>query len=451
MYLEKAILTKQELDTLKPIDTGLEERVMQKMRLDWNYHSNSIEGNSLTYGETKSLIMHHITADGKPLRDHFEITGHNDALLWVIDLVKGDRAITENFIRELHKLILKENFLKPAITPTGEKTTKEIKVGEYKTQSNHVETITGEIFYFAEPHEVKAKMTDLIDWYNEKEKEGTNNPIVFAAEFHYKFIRIHPFGDGNGRIARILMNFILMKYGYHPAIIKKETKEEYYKVLRLADANNIEPFIEFIAESVNESLTLMLNGIKGLPFEDDNDIDKQFWLLDQKINVLSSNINKFKSPEIINKIINHNIVDLYKELVLQSEKFVDYYISISSAIYYSNDNKVGRLTKKENGFKKIDLSNLKIISEATVLRLQFMFFDFNRKGVIPFFHSQSLTINFENLFYEIFDPPVIIRKSYDEEITNEEIKAIINKITQDHIKYIEQQLSNSTNHNPTIL
>ena len=81
MYLEKAIITKHELDALKPFDKALEERAMQKMRLDWNYHSNSIEGNSLTYGETKSLILHHITAQGKPLRDHFEITGHNEATL----------------------------------------------------------------------------------------------------------------------------------------------------------------------------------------------------------------------------------------------------------------------------------------------------------------------------------------------------------------------------------
>ena len=108
MYLEKVIIAKQELDSLRPLDIGLEERVMQKLRLDWNYHSNSIEGNSLTYGETKSLILHHITAQGKPLRHHFEITGHNEALLWIIELINGERTITENFIRELHLLILKD-------------------------------------------------------------------------------------------------------------------------------------------------------------------------------------------------------------------------------------------------------------------------------------------------------------------------------------------------------
>ena len=439
MYLEKAILTKQELDSLKPIDKGLEERVMQKMRLDWNYHSNSIEGNSLTYGETKSLIMHHITADGKPLRDHFEITGHNEALLWVIDLVKWDRAITENFIRELHKLILKENFLKPAITPTGDSTTKEIKVGEYKTQPNHVKTITGEIFYFAEPHEVKAKMTDLIDWYNEKEKEATINPIVFATEFHYKFIRIHPFDDGNGRIARILMNFILMKHGYHPAIIKKETKEEYFKVLRQADANNIEPFVEYIAESVYNSLILMTNAIKGLAFEDDNDVDKQFWLLEQKIK--GSEEKKAKaieeaeknnvSRENIFKIFSKTIEPLKHELDIQNSKFKKYYEEIDE--YYRID---GYISNAET-LKK---ASLLIRNEATII-FDFKSFKFNEKQNYSF----ELNFVFEDKFYFIRDinSRTLYKNSYNHFISKDEILNIVNLISKKHIDYIDQIISNN--------
>jgi len=439
LYLEKAILTKQELDSLKPIDKGLEERVMQKMRLDWNYHSNSIEGNSLTYGETKSLIMHHITADGKPLRDHFEITGHNEALLWVIDLVKWDRAITENFIRELHKLILKENFLKPAITPTGDSTTKEIKVGEYKTQPNHVKTITGEIFYFAEPHEVKAKMTDLIDWYNEKEKEATINPIVFATEFHYKFIRIHPFDDGNGRIARILMNFILMKHGYHPAIIKKETKEEYFKVLRQADANNIEPFVEYIAESVYNSLILMTNAIKGLAFEDDNDVDKQFWLLEQKIK--GSEEKKAKaieeaeknnvSRENIFKIFSKTIEPLKHELDIQNSKFKKYYEEIDE--YYRID---GYISNAET-LKK---ASLLIRNEATII-FDFKSFKFNEKQNYSF----ELNFVFEDKFYFIRDinSRTLYKNSYNHFISKDEILNIVNLISKKHIDYIDQIISNN--------
>ena len=101
-------------------------------------------------------------------------------------------------------------------------------------------------------------MNDLLNWFNEKRIVENINPIFLAAEFHYKFIRIHPFDDGNGRTARILMNFILMQFGYPPAIIKTEDKANYFAVLQLADAGEIEPFIDFIAKNLNQNIIPML-------------------------------------------------------------------------------------------------------------------------------------------------------------------------------------------------
>src|SRR5690606_29582399 len=134
-----------------------ESRIMQKFRLDWNYHSNKLEGNSLTYGETKALLLFGITAQGKPLKDHFEITGHNEAINWVLEILKGDYPLTEHFIRELHKLILKEPYQVDAVSPEGLPTKRWITIGQYKTTPNHVKTKTGEIFYFATPEETPAK------------------------------------------------------------------------------------------------------------------------------------------------------------------------------------------------------------------------------------------------------------------------------------------------------
>lgn len=149
---------KKELDALRPINEEAEQKIMQKFRLDWNYHSNNIEGNSLSFGETKALILFGVTAQGKPLKDHFEITGHDEAVKWVLGIVKAERPITENFIRELHTLILKESYEVDAITQEGKPTKKRINVGEYKKTPNHVRTITGEIFRFAEPEETPAIM-----------------------------------------------------------------------------------------------------------------------------------------------------------------------------------------------------------------------------------------------------------------------------------------------------
>ena len=213
--LENAQALFEELESLRPLSKEDEQRIMQKFRLDWNYHSNHLEGNQLTYGETKALILFNITAQGKPLKDHIEMTGHNEAIEWIIDVIKEGRPMTENFIKQLHELLLKEPYEVEAITPDGRSTKKLIKVGDYKSTPNHVKTNTGEIFRFASPEETPGKMYDLLEWYRAEKDKDEKNPIILATEFHYKFIRIHPFDDGNGRLARILMNSFLCPFIVH--------------------------------------------------------------------------------------------------------------------------------------------------------------------------------------------------------------------------------------------
>ena len=285
--IQKALELKQVLDSLRPINLEQEKRIMQKFRLDWNYHSNHLEGNTLTYGETKALLLFGVTAQGKPLKDTLEITGHNEAINWVIDVVKKDYPLTENFIRELHSLLLKDSY-KESINEEGKIVSRRISAGKYKSNPNHVLTATGETFYFATPEETPAKMHDLLNWYREKKEEKDANPILIAAEFHYKFIRIHPFDDGNGRTARILMNFILMQFGFPPVIIKTQDKENYFAVLRLADAGNIEAFVNYIAENLNHSLEIMIAGAKSENIEDEDDIQNQISELERKINELKN-------------------------------------------------------------------------------------------------------------------------------------------------------------------
>ena len=107
--IANALALKNELESLRPIDNAMEAIIMQKFRLDRNYHSNHLEGNTLTYGETKALILFGIIAQGKSLKGTLEITGHNEAINWVIDLLEDECTLTENFIRELHSLYLKDS------------------------------------------------------------------------------------------------------------------------------------------------------------------------------------------------------------------------------------------------------------------------------------------------------------------------------------------------------
>lgn len=157
---------KNQIDAMRPLPPDVEGRVMQKLRLDWNYHSNAIEGNRLSYGETVALLMHGITAKGKPMKDHLDIQGHNEAIDYLLSIVKDGRPITETDIRGLHEVILVEPYRVKGKTENGLDSSKQVALGEYKKMPNHVETITGELHYYATPEETPAKMQELMEWYN---------------------------------------------------------------------------------------------------------------------------------------------------------------------------------------------------------------------------------------------------------------------------------------------
>lgn len=266
---------KADLDRLRPLPPEVTARVAQKIRLDSNYHSNAIEGNTLTLGETRSLILHGLTAHGKPLRDHLDIEGHDAAFKAIEDAVKRGDALNGVFIRRLHEVLLREPYEMEALTPDGRRTKRLISVGQYKTAPNNVRTSTGEIHYYTPPEQVAAEMQDLIDWYRDQEDSG-EHPIVIAATFHYRFVRIHPFDDGNGRLARLLMNMILIRHGYTVAIIETTNRDQYIQEIeRAAQANTLSQFIEFIASSCKYSLNLHLQAARGESIEDPHDIDKE--------------------------------------------------------------------------------------------------------------------------------------------------------------------------------
>ena len=281
--LEEIDLLKKELDALRPLPSDVLGRIGQKLRIEWNYHSNAIEGNSLTLGETKSLILHGLTAQGKPLRDHLDIEGHDEAVKAIEDAVKSDEAFNQVFIRNLHTVLLKEPYETAAVTPDGQRVKRRIAVGAYKTQPNNVQTSTGETYYFTPPEQVQSAMSDLVDWYRKREDEG-EHPVITAATFHYRFVRIHPFDDGNGRMARLLMNMILMKHGYTVALIPGEERDEYINTLEQTDkSEDLTEFIGYVAACCEYSLNLHLRAARGEDIEEVEDIDKEIALFKRSL------------------------------------------------------------------------------------------------------------------------------------------------------------------------
>lgn len=437
--IAKALGLKNELDMLRPIDKEKEAIIMQKFRLDWNYHSNHLEGNSLTYGETKALILFGITAQGKPLKDTLEITGHNDAINWVIDLVKGERPLTENFIRELHSLLLQDSY-KESKNADGEIVPRKISAGKYKTTSNHVETATGEIFYFATPEETPAKMFDLLNWYNKKIKEEGVNPILVAAEFHYRFIRIHPFDDGNGRTARILMNFILMQFGFPPVIIKTEDKANYFAALQLADAGNIEAFVNYIAKNLVRSLEIMIAGANGESIEEEDDLDKEIALLEQRLNSFEKT-KVTKTNEVVKSIYKNLIINFTEKLIIKLTKFDKLYEN--ARIDFSiNGNTVFSSNEQFEKLKDIDFD-----FEIDEVNINYLYNNLKQVGFNKVQYMCYIDFKFESNFFQVKSNfgDFVLEKKYGSLLSDNEIDSIINKEVHAHKNFLNNTISEKEN------
>lgn len=223
--------------SLHPLaDTDL-QRLQNKFILDFNYNSNHIEGNTLTYGQTEILLLLGEVIGSARMRDLEEMKAHNLCLSLMIDEAESGKPLTETFIRQLHGVMLRESYEVPVKSPSGIVSSYTVHAGIYKTRPNSVKTPSGAIFNYATPEETPALMYDLIKWYNEAEEANRYTPIELATIFHYRYIRIHPFEDGNGRIARLLVNYTLHKHGWPMMVVKTKNKASYLRALALADAN----------------------------------------------------------------------------------------------------------------------------------------------------------------------------------------------------------------------
>ena len=270
---------KKEWDALQPLAPENEQRLWKKLRLEWNYHSNHIEGNTLTYGETELLLLHDQTHGNHTLREYEEMKAHDVGIAHLLTLANDkSRLIGESDSRDLNKLILKEPFWKPAQTAEGKPSRKQIIPGDYKASPNNVITATGELFEFAPPSEVPARMQALIKWLGEALDDRHLHILQIAAKLHHDFLLIHPLDDGNGRVARMLMNYVLMRQCYPPIIVPTDRKRDYLAALRLADAGDITELIEFIGSCLNRSLELAIKGAKGESLEEPGDVEKEIAL-----------------------------------------------------------------------------------------------------------------------------------------------------------------------------
>jgi Fic family protein len=265
----------KEWRAAQPINETLKHRMDQQFMIDFNYNSNHLEGNTLTYGQTELLLIFGKVSGEANMRDLEEMKAHNAGFEWMkIEALDRERPLSESFIRELNRIILAGDYYKTS--RDGEYRYK-IHVGVYKTRPNSVITATGEFFEYASPEETPALMADLVKWYNEAEQNQHLSPVELAALFHYRYIRIHPFEDGNGRIARLIVNYVLLRHGYPMIIIPTADRRNYLDALGQTDAivgkmpfeganatlKQITPFFNYISKIVEKKLQFAKDLIDG--------------------------------------------------------------------------------------------------------------------------------------------------------------------------------------------
>ncbi|MBI2410660.1 MAG: Fic family protein [Candidatus Kerfeldbacteria bacterium] len=259
--LEKIDALREAIQTFRPFNDSLQKTLQEQLRIEWTYNSNAIEGNTLTLGETAFFLREGLTSEGRPLKDYLEAKNHAEAIDRLNDIVQGKRSITESLIKELHGVLMKGMDFTIARGMDGQMIHKRLHVGEYKKQPNHVLTLSGKIHEYADPIHVHDEMEALLDWVG---SETTMHPVERAARFHYRFVSIHPFDDGNGRMSRLLMNLLLTQAGYYPCIIQNAHRRKYIQTLEEADSSqNDTTFIQFVADELLATEQKVFDIIQG--------------------------------------------------------------------------------------------------------------------------------------------------------------------------------------------
>jgi len=435
---------KLELDELQPMSRESEMNLWKKIRLDWNFNSNHIEGNTLTYGETTLLLIFDKTTGDHELREYEEMKAHDVAIHMVKEWAKDkSRDLTEGDIRELNKIILVQPYWKEAITTDGQPTRRQIRVGDYKEHPNSVRLKTGEIFQYTSPLETPLKMAELIQWYRNND---IKHPLVLASQLHYDFIRIHPFDDGNGRVARLLVNYVLMKNEYPPIIVKASEKDKYLTALNKADVGDLNAFHEYMADQLIGSLELAIKAATGESIEESDDLDKRVAMLKHQLAGMSEPIRKSKNEEVLQEMLQEVVEPLFRkvfEKILKiSPLFVSteftYYIDGSGGVH-DNINALIENIKISWGQKKAEIQQIELHIYLSGLR---------QLGTKAFDVSEQIRINFEKHKYQIIlnnSTAENMERLYHQILTPQEINEISTKLVNDVMNRIEQVVDRYTN------
>ncbi|MEO5642068.1 MAG: Fic family protein [Bacteroidia bacterium] len=452
--LERIDALKKEAESLLPVSSERLKILNDKLRLDWNYNSNAIEGNTLTLSETRMLLMHGFHTGNKLGRHYEEMKLHNDVLLTLEDLVQKKEPITEVLIRNLHHQLMGNEYFVKANDSLGKLVNVKGRPGEYKNKPNGVIRIINgkeQFVPFKTPDDVRIEMPELIQWYRDQEEKEELHPVALAAAFHFRFVTLHPFDDGNGRMSRILMNMILMRAGFVPAIIRLGEREKYiYALAQGQDGESLEPFVELVAEEVERSLQLLIKAAKGERIEEADDFDKKIALLDRELESVDTDQHiQFQfNADVFFKIYDSWFSQLMRELIPKIQKLNHFFKGTKHLLIIQNgaahvefaDESADLILQK---FRANCVENSKDInSHKCTIIFNTFYGTFIKGGLNTFGCVFGFVISFKYTSYEV----IVDRFVPGEEINKHELmfeRLLHQKLDEKEITLVVNQVSNS--------
>ena len=439
--IQNGKLTKEQLN-----------KINNKFRLEWNFNSNSMEGNTLTIEETRSVMVGNLDVRQKPIKDVLEMKGHDEVISEILKIGKGELRLSERRIKDIHTGIMHE-----------ESVDGKNKIGQWKQTPNEIINHKDEKYLFVAPELVADRMHDLLNRTNaaidavQSNNKNAPHPIDVASQFHLEYLEIHPFYDGNGRTARILTNLILIALGYTPFWISTKERSIYYNYISDIQGygGDKEAFYQYVASLIERSEQLVLDVIDGKDIEDENDVEKELELLKRQLKAKDDKVVP-KTNEVIKELYNNSYRKLFEQFIEKSKKFDEMFVekkyqssaegnrSYNTGIEYFDEFFENLYEKKSNSTEDIygEEPTPKKIDD---LRLNISFNGFKHDGTNTFGQYTNVWIMFQQYYYIINDSnsqndDFFLKKLYSEALTDEEIKVIVNKLTKKLLEDIKSAI-----------
>lgn len=295
---------KAMLDAFRPLPDFVLHRLTSDIAIEWTYHSNSIEGNTLNLNETRIVLEQGMTIHGKSLREHFEVVNHHNAIEYISALIHPNYTISERDILDIHRIVLTN-------------IEKEFS-GRYRNGGVRIVGAN-----FIPPNALKV--SDLIHELLQQTALAMQEwPVAWVATlFHHHFVHIHPFFDGNGRTVRLLMNILLMNKGFPPAIILQQDRKKYYQALNQAYNGKYDKLFLLILQAMERSLSIFLDALPSKENDDDY----------APISMIVSEPSVPYGQEYVSLLARRGLIDAYKDgrnWFTKKSAVLDYYQKINS-------------------------------------------------------------------------------------------------------------------------